>query len=80
MSTISLRLPQSLHKEIKRLTKEEGISINQFIVMAAAEKIAALETETYIAQRAQRANQERFLEVMEKVPDVDPEIEEDRID
>jgi uncharacterized protein (DUF1778 family) len=80
MSTISLRLPQSLHKEIKRLTKEEGISINQFIVMAAAEKISALETETYIAQRAQRANQERFLEVMEKVPDVDPEIEEDRID
>ena len=80
MSTISLRLPQSLHKEIKRLTKEEGISINQFIVMAAAEKITALETETYIAQRAQRANRERFLEVMEKVPDVDPEIEEDRID
>jgi uncharacterized protein (DUF1778 family) len=80
MSTISLRLPQSLHKEIKRLTKEEGISINQFIVMAAAEKISALETETYIAQRAQRANRERFLEVMEKVPDVDPEIEEDRID
>ena len=34
MSTLSLRLPDSLHKQIKALAKKDGISINQFIVSA----------------------------------------------
>jgi hypothetical protein len=38
MSTLSLRLPNSLHEKIRQLSKQEGISINQFIASAAAEK------------------------------------------
>ena len=38
MSTLSLRLPESLHRQLAALAKSEGISINQLIASAAAEK------------------------------------------
>jgi hypothetical protein len=74
-----MRLPNSLHEKIRELTKEEGISINQFISSTAAEKMAALMTERYLLQRAQKADVNRFRAVLDKVPDVEPE-EHDRID
>ncbi|MCB1824399.1 MAG: toxin-antitoxin system HicB family antitoxin [Gammaproteobacteria bacterium] len=73
MSTLSLRLPDSLHEEIKSLAKKEGISINQFISSAVAEKMSALLTEKYLAKRAQQGNEKAFLEAMGKVPDNEPE-------
>ncbi|MGD8590087.1 MAG: DUF6290 family protein [Chromatiales bacterium] len=78
MSTLSLRLPDSLHEEIKSLAKKEGISINQFISSAVAEKMAALLTEKYLEQRARKGNKESFLTAMGKVPDAEP-AEEDRL-
>jgi hypothetical protein len=68
-----LRLPNSLHEQIRELAKKEGISINQFIASAAAEKMAALLTEEYIEKRARRANREKFQAVLNKVPDVEPD-------
>jgi uncharacterized protein (DUF1778 family) len=73
VSTLSLRLPNSLHEQIRELAKKEGISINQFIASAAAEKMAALLTEEYIEKRARRANREKFQAVLNKVPDVEPD-------
>ena len=73
MSTLSLRLPDSLHEEIKSLAKKEGMSINQFISSAVAEKMSALLTEKYLAHRAQQGNKRAFLEAMSKVPDSEPE-------
>lgn len=75
MSTISLRLPQSLHKRVRELAKREGISINQFITTALAEKLSALLTQEYLEQRAQRGSRERFERALGKVRDVDPETE-----
>ncbi len=73
MSTLSLRLPNSLHEQIRQLAKREGISINQFIASATAEKMTALLTEEYLSKRAQRASRKNFQAVLNKVPDVDPE-------
>ncbi|MDL1960044.1 MAG: type II toxin-antitoxin system HicB family antitoxin [Deltaproteobacteria bacterium] len=73
MSTLSLRLPNSLHEQIRRLAKREGISINQFVASAASEKMAALLTEEYLEKRAKRASQKKFLAMLNKVPDVPPE-------
>ena len=73
MSTLSLRLPNSLHEQIRRLAKKEGISINQFLASAAAEKMAALLTEEYLEKRGKRAGLEKFQAVLDKVPDVPPE-------
>jgi uncharacterized protein (DUF1778 family) len=73
MSTLSLRLPKSLHKQIRQLAKQEGISINQFIASATAEKMTALLTEEYLNKRARKASREKFQAVLHKVPDVEPE-------
>jgi len=73
MSALSLRLPKSLHEQLRQLAQEEGISVNQFIVLAVAEKIAAMSTIEYLEKRARRGSRERFLEILNKAPDVEPE-------
>ncbi len=78
MSTLSLRIPNSLHEQIRQLARREGVSINQFVASAAAEKMAALLTEKYIEKRARRASLKKFQKVLKKIPNVEPE-EYDRI-
>ena len=78
MSTLSLRLPDSLHEEVRLLAKKEGISINQFISSAVAEKMSALLTEEYLMQRAKQGDEKLFFEVMSKIPDTEAE-EKDRL-
>lgn len=73
MSTMSLRLPDSLHKGAKELASKEGISINQFIATAVAEKISALMTEDYLRKRAERASRAKYEAALAEVPDVEPE-------
>jgi len=72
MSTISLRLPDSLHEEIRKLASRENVSINQLATMAIAEKVAALETADYLLGRAAKADKKRFLRAMAKVADKAP--------
>ncbi len=73
MSALSLRLPKSLHERLRELAREEGISVNQFVVLAVAEKVAAISTIEYLEERAKRGSRERFLEILNKAPDVEPE-------
>jgi post-segregation antitoxin (ccd killing protein) len=73
MSTLSLRLPESLHRKLAELAKREGVSINQLISSAAAEKVAALLTEEYLEERAKRASRKRFKNALSKVADIDPD-------
>ncbi len=73
MSTLSLRLPDSLHKRVRDLAQQEGMSINQFISTAVAEKMAALLTLDYLEERARRGSREKFLAVLARVPDTTPE-------
>ena len=56
MSTLSLRLPESLHKALGELAHDDGISMNQFIATAVAEKIATLKAIGYLKDRASRGN------------------------
>ena len=78
MSTMSLRLPASLHKQLRELAKREGISINQLVSSAVGEKVASLLTEDYLAQRAKRGSRARFQRVLAKVPDTESS-EDDRL-
>ena len=72
MSTMSLRLPESLHERARELAKREGISINQLIATALAEKISALDTVAYLEERATRGSREAFLEILSRVPSGPP--------
>jgi len=68
MSTLSLRLPDSLHEKVRELAAQDDISINQFIATAVAEKMAAFLTLDYLAERAARGNRAAFERVLRKVP------------
>ncbi|OHE57496.1 MAG: CopG family transcriptional regulator [Thermodesulfovibrio sp. RBG_19FT_COMBO_42_12] len=72
MSALSLRLPDSIHKHIKEIANKEGVSINQFISSAVAEKISAILTEDYLGRRAKRAKKADFRRILDKVPDRKP--------
>ena len=78
MSTLSLRLPESLHQRVRELADREGISINQFIATAVAEKMSALLTEEYLQARAQRGSRVKYDAALAQVPDVAPD-ERDRL-
>ncbi|HKU26505.1 MAG TPA: YlcI/YnfO family protein, partial [Candidatus Sulfotelmatobacter sp.] len=56
MSSLSLRLPESLHQKLRELAERDDVSINQFIATAVAEKAAALLTVEYLKARGQRAD------------------------
>ena len=73
MSTLSIRLPESLHRQVKELAESEGTSMNQFIALAVAEKMSALMTVEYLEGRARRGDREKFDAVLEKVPEAKPE-------
>ncbi len=79
MSTLSLRLPDSLHRKAKELAEKEGVSINQFVTLAVAEKLSALMTEDYLLERAQRGSRSRYDAALAQVPDIEPP-EYDRIE
>jgi hypothetical protein len=72
MSTLSLRLPESLHKYARELAKRENISINQLITLALAEKLAVLGAEDYLEARAKRGSKTKFRKAMSKVAKVPP--------
>ena len=78
MSTLSIRLPESLHKHAKAYAAQEGISVNQLIGTALAEKLSALATEDYLIQRAQRGSRTKFDAAQQGVPDVDAETPDSR--
>ena len=69
MSTLSIRLPETLHKNLKKLSKKEHISINQLITNAISEKMTALETETYLKEKALQGNLNNYLNILKKVKD-----------
>lgn len=69
MSTLSLRIPDSLHRTLKDVAEQDGVSINQFVSLAVAEKISALQTFHLISEKAAKGSQENFLKAMSMVPD-----------
>jgi len=64
VTTYPLRLPRSIKEAVARIAKQEGTSINQFVVMAVAEKLSALETAAFFEKRRSRANLKAFKRIM----------------
>ncbi len=72
MSTLSVRLLNSLHRHLRELAEREGVSMNQLISSAVGEKLASLMTEDYLA-RASRGRRKAYAGVLRRVPDVPPD-------
>jgi len=65
-STYPLRLPRSVKAEVERRAKEDGISINQFVATAVAEKLAVMNTAAFFAERRGRADMAAFDRLMQR--------------
>ena len=65
-SNFALRLQPSLLDEARKLAEEEGVALNQLINVAVAEKLSALRTESYIAERAARADVPKALRILKR--------------
>ena len=72
MSALSLRLPGSIHRHIREIARNEGVSINQFVSSAVSEKISAIMTEDYLKSRAKRAKKSDLRKILDDVPKRNP--------
>lgn len=71
-SNYALRLLSSLKAEAEKVAAAEGTTLNQFINVAVAEKLAALRTERYFQERAERANLDAFDHFLDTAGDEPP--------
>ena len=91
MGALTVRLPDSLHDRLRDLAEQEGISMNQFVMLATAEKVSALDARSqlkYLEKRGERAEreseeaktspEERLRSMLDRAPDQDP-AEDDRL-
>jgi len=68
-----LQLPQSLKETATRLAQEDGVSLNQWIISAVAQKIGAVETaDDFLKARAGAAKRGDLTKVLDRAPDVPP--------
>lgn len=68
MSTFALRLPDSLYAHAKKLAERDQASLNQFITVAVAEKVSALDTAHFFTERAARGNAGNVQKFLDRVP------------
>ena len=72
MSNYALRLPDSLAGYAKKLAQEDNVSLNQFIVIALAEKVSSLKTEAFFQERGKRADPLHALAILDGVKKTAP--------
>ena len=79
MSALTIHLPNSIRMHVERLAADDGISVDQFIATATAEKLAVLEAGNYIRNRGTQADDVAFERLLEKIPATQPTEEWDRL-
>ncbi len=73
MSTVSIHLPHSVQHKAEEVAQQDGISFDQFVASAVAEKVSAFLTTDYLRQRAERSSQDAFEHALAEIPDIEPE-------
>lgn len=77
MSTMSSRLPESLHERAGESAERERVSINQLVTTALGEKISALLTQKDLEERAARGSRDEYLRILAEVPSAEPDPEDE---
>lgn len=77
-SNYALRLPASLKQGAEQVAREDGTTLNQFIVSAVAEKLSAMKTGEYFADRARGGDLQAALAMLGR-PGGQPPAEDDRL-
>jgi hypothetical protein len=72
-SNYALRLPLSLKAGAEQVAREDGTTLNQFIVSAVAEKLAAMKTADYFAERTKQGDVNAALKFLSRKGGIAPE-------
>ena len=76
-ATYPLKLPNSVKKAAQRLAKEDGVSLNQWIAAAVAEKVGVIETAAdFFKKRAGKAKGDGLMKFFRNAPRIAPEPED----
>jgi 23S rRNA G2445 N2-methylase RlmL len=73
MSNLNVQIPDSLYKQIQALAAKENIPLEQLVAIALSAQVSAWMTKDYIEEKAKRGSWDKFQQVLNKVPDVEPE-------
>ncbi|MBI4327159.1 MAG: toxin-antitoxin system HicB family antitoxin [Chloroflexi bacterium] len=72
MSTVTIQMPEGLAQRLTEAARAEGVTLDQFLASAAAEKLSAWLTVDYLRERAARARREDFIAFLDQSPSVPP--------
>ncbi len=72
MSTLTIQLPDGLARQLRECAEKEGVTVEQLVSSAAAEKLSALMTVEHLRERARNAKREDFVAFLNASPDVPP--------
>jgi hypothetical protein len=73
-ATYPLKLPLSIKKAAQRLAKEDGVSLNQWIAAAVAQKVGVVETAAeFFGKRAGKATGEGLMKFLRNAPNLPPD-------
>ena len=73
MTTLQTQIPDALYQQVKQLMEREQVALDQFVTLALTAHVSAWQQRDYLAERARRGNWEKALEVLQQVPNVEPE-------
>ena len=80
-ATYPLKLPLSIKRAAQRLAREDGVSLNQWISAAVAEKVGVVETAAeFFKKRAGKATGAGMMKFLRRAPDVEPELQDNEKD
>jgi hypothetical protein len=73
-ATVPVELPPSLGNAARKFAEEDGVSLDQWVSLAVAQKISSVETaEAFFRRKSQGAGQVDFLEILRNAPDRTPD-------
>lgn len=72
-ATYPLKLPASIKTAAARLAKEDGVSLNQWIATAVAQKVGVVETAADFFKHRAQGSTGALGRILDRVPDRPPE-------
>jgi hypothetical protein len=73
MSTMEIRIPESIRGRLEHFAKMDGVPIDDFVATVLSQRVAVAEADSYVRNRAKRGSAAQLLELLDKAPAVDPD-------
>jgi hypothetical protein len=73
LGKLIVTIPDAIREKVREIAERENISVDEFVTSAVEDKLSALQTKEYLAERSTRGSKKRFNAVLEKVRNRKPE-------